>query len=196
MTAAPSRPKTTAPQDSDEAIQRHVRSNLKSWMRRRFTATIAGIYELGGANGVVSWARARLRQGIGSVAEQQQLKSLLKVSDDADARWWRAVIKEQEEEEVAERLSYRERQLKCNRLLEERARQRQMAPDPRDEIRARLEQTLKRSPGAAPSKAQQIDLTVRVQQDRDPADRTVRAPLMRNEVAAQESAPRRRRHHP
>ena len=67
MTAAPSRrrrhqrsPAATA----EEAIERHLDTNLRAPDTRRFSRTLLGVFELGGAMGVLHWATARSVAGV------------------------------------------------------------------------------------------------------------------------------------
>ena len=122
---------------SEEAVTRHLKFN-RAGKTKRFTATIAGIYELGGADGVVQWAYKRIDNSIGSPAELTQLRMLLKASAYAEARRDRQLNREWEQ--AAKRRDYEQLWvgLLRDRDLQERAKARKDF-DPRRLVQERLE---------------------------------------------------------
>ena len=135
---------------AEESIVRHLAYKPNSARTKRFTATISGIFKIGGAEGVLTWALSRLEQQIGSADEIEQLHALMRAAELAEERsqkafekWNARRVQEYEYEQLWVRL-LRERD------IHDRAKAQREAPDPRELIRCRLERTLQKPAAPTP----------------------------------------------
>ena len=142
--------KRPAPTSAEEAISRYLAFKANWSHTKRFTATISGIFEIGGAEGVLTWALSRIEQRIGCADEIEQLHVLMRGAELAEERAQKA-----HEKWIARRVHEYEYEQLWVRLLRERcihdrAKARREAPDPRELIRRRLERTLRKPAAPTP----------------------------------------------
>ena len=180
---------------AEQAIERFLKYRARHRMDRRFIATIQSIYEVGGVDGLALWSFSRIKQGIGSKGEIQQLKEMVKAACNAEERGAR--LHREWCEKKAAQLDYEhlwERLLK-EQALNERAKAMREAEDPRQAIdrrifRHRLEHTVA-LPAAEPARERELVEVGAVVSRRalDVRSKPLAAPLMRNEAALAEVAP-------
>ena len=135
-----------------ESLEKRFRSDSSGGpVKRRLRSNAEGIYRIGGIDGLQLWMYARMEQGIGSDEEREELRRIKNCIVHNASRSRNKWIKEFDEQAEVERQEAELKRLRTQELLAARAREQRAEIDPREAIRARLENVLELTPPPIPT---------------------------------------------
>ena len=130
-----------------ESLEKRFRSDSSGGpVKRRLRSNAEGIYRIGGIDGLQLWMYARMEQGIGCDEELAELRTIKNCIAHSASRSRGKWIREFDAQAKVEHQEAELKRLRTEELLAARAREQRAEIDPREAIRARLENVLELTP--------------------------------------------------